>query len=135
MRAQTTQNGLIAFKVRGLDCTLRGLPTSYRVLYQAQGWRQTLSSGGKHCPLWGVGASWQFTVEFKNDYVLGFIICEILTVIALQDWVRWGIFTVIPGYPRRKPAFRGTPRITGLAPVRIIYRKKLKDRAFVQIIR
>ena len=41
------------------------------------------------------------TVEFKNDYVLGFIICEIVTVITLQDWVGWGIFTVIPGYPWR----------------------------------
>ena len=37
----------------------------------------------------------------QNDYVLGFIICEIFTVITLQDWVGWGIFTVIPGYPRR----------------------------------
>ena len=36
-------------------------------------------------------------VEFKTDYVLGFIICEIFTVITLQDWVGWGIFTVIPG--------------------------------------
>ena len=43
----------------------------------------------------------QGTVEFKNDYVLGFIICEKFTVIALQDWVGWGIFTVIPGYPPR----------------------------------
>ena len=41
------------------------------------------------------------TVEFKNDYVLGFIICEIFTVITLQDCVGWGIFTVIPGYPPR----------------------------------
>ena len=41
------------------------------------------------------------TVEFKNDYVLGFIICVIFTVIPLQDWVGWGIFTVITGYPRR----------------------------------
>ena len=40
------------------------------------------------------------TVEFKNDSVLGFIICEIFTVIALRDWVGWGIFTVIPGYER-----------------------------------
>ena len=40
-------------------------------------------------------------VEFKNDYVLGFIICEKFTAITLQDWVGWGIFTVIPGYPRR----------------------------------
>ena len=40
-------------------------------------------------------------MEFKNDYVLGFIICEVFTVIALQDWVGWGIFTVIPRYPRR----------------------------------
>ena len=30
-----------------------------------------------------------------------FIICEIFTVITLQDWVGWGIFTVIPRYPRR----------------------------------
>ena len=41
------------------------------------------------------------TVEFKNDYVLSFIICEIFPIITLQDWVSWGIFTVIPGYPRR----------------------------------
>ena len=40
-------------------------------------------------------------MELKIDYVLGFIICEIFTVIALLDWVGWGIFTVIPGYPRR----------------------------------
>ena len=40
-------------------------------------------------------------MEFKNDCVLGFIICEILSVIALQDRVGWGIFAVIPGYPRR----------------------------------
>ena len=39
-------------------------------------------------------------VELENDYVLGFIICEMFTVIALQDWVGWGIFTVIPGYPQ-----------------------------------
>ena len=39
-------------------------------------------------------------MEFKNDYVLDFIICEIFTVITLQDWVGWGIFTVIPGYPQ-----------------------------------
>ena len=41
------------------------------------------------------------TVELKNDYALGFIICEIFTAIALQDWVGWGIFPVIPGYPGR----------------------------------
>ena len=40
-------------------------------------------------------------MEFKNDYILGFIICEILTVITFQDWVGWGIFTIIPGCPRR----------------------------------
>ena len=40
-------------------------------------------------------------MEFKNDYVLGFSICEIFTVITLQDWVDWGIFTVILGYPRK----------------------------------
>ena len=43
-------------------------------------------------------------MELKNDYVLGFNICEIFAVIALQDWVGWGIFTVIPGYPRRAKA-------------------------------
>ena len=32
-------------------------------------------------------------------------------------------------------ALRGTPRITGLAPVRIIYRKKLQDSALCEIIR
>ena len=40
-------------------------------------------------------------MEIKNDFILGFIICEIFTVITLQEWVGWGIFTVIPGYPRR----------------------------------
>ena len=43
----------------------------------------------------------KLTVELQNDYVLGFIIREIFTVSTLQDWVGWGIFTVIPGYPRR----------------------------------
>ena len=35
---------------------------------------------------------------------------------------------------RWQPALRGTPRITGLALVRIIYRRKLQDRAFLEII-
>ena len=73
------------------------------------------------------------TVEFKNDYVLGFIICEMFTVITLQDRVGWGMFAVIPGYPRRASGDtqlnRGMLRIAGWAPVRIIYRKKLQDRA------
>ena len=43
----------------------------------------------------------RLTVELINDYVLGFIICEIFTVMTLQDWVGWGIFAVIPGNPRR----------------------------------
>ena len=34
-----------------------------------------------------------------------------------------------------QPALRGTPRITGLAPVRIIYRKKLQDRASFELFR
>ena len=37
-------------------------------------------------------------MEFKNEYVLGFIFCETFTVITLQDWVGWGIFAVIPGH-------------------------------------
>ena len=41
------------------------------------------------------------TVELKNDYVFGFILCEKFTVITLQDWIGWGIFTVIPGSSRR----------------------------------
>ena len=39
-----------------------------------------------------------FGVELRIRF---YIICEIFAVIALQDWVGWGIFTVIPGYPRR----------------------------------
>ena len=78
-------------------------------------------------------------MEFKNDYILGFIICEIFTVITLQDWVGWGIFTVFPGYPRRASGdsqlIRGMLRITGWAPVRIIYRKKLQDRALFELFR
>ena len=77
-----------------------------------------------------------FTVEFKNDYVLAFIICEIPTVITLQDWVGWGIFTVIPGIHGESgdsQLIRGMLRITGWAPVRIIYRKKLQDRALFEI--
>ena len=77
----------------------------------------------------------------QNDYVLGFIICEIFTVITLQDWVGWGIFTftVIPGYPRRASGdsqlIRGMLRFSGWAPVRIISHKKLQDRALFEIIR
>ena len=78
-------------------------------------------------------------MEFKNDYVLGFIICEIFTVIALQAWVGWGYIYRNSGVSteseRWQPALRGTPRITGLAPVRIIYRKQLQDRALLEIIR
>ena len=40
-------------------------------------------------------------MEFKDDYVSGFIIFELFTVIFFQDWAGWGIFTVIPGNPRR----------------------------------
>ena len=47
-----------------------------------------------------IRTSW-ITVELKNDYVLGFVIGEIFTVITFQDWVCLGIFTVIPGYPPR----------------------------------
>ena len=52
-------------------CRLRGLPTIYRVLYQAQGWRET-SSGGKHCPLGGgrVGASWKGTAKNRSYIVV-----------------------------------------------------------------
>ena len=80
-----------------------------------------------------------FAVEFENDSVLGLIFCEIFTVVTLQDWVGWGIFTVIPRYPRRANGdslhLEARPIITGLAPVRIIYRKELQDRALFEIIR
>ena len=68
-------------------------------------------------------------MEFKNDYVLGFIICEILTVITLQDWLGWGIFTVIPGYPRRAS---GDSQHLEARPESV---KKLRDRALSEIIR
>ena len=41
------------------------------------------------------------TVELKIDYVLGFIFCEIFAVLTFHDWVGWGIFALISGYPRR----------------------------------
>ena len=37
----------------------------------------------------------------QNYSVSGFIIFELFTVIFCQDWAGWGIFTVIPGNPRR----------------------------------
>ena len=37
----------------------------------------------------------------QNYSVSGFIIFELFTVIVFQDWAGWGIFTVIPGNPRR----------------------------------
>ena len=38
-----------------------------------QGWRETLSSGGKHCPLWGVGESCALTKphRLQKEEVLG----------------------------------------------------------------
>ena len=48
-------------------CKLRGLPAIYRVLYQTQGWGETLLFGGKHCPLWGVGESWHSMGEKLFD--------------------------------------------------------------------
>ena len=59
-----------------------------------------LKNGSKYRDCQGKSRSSLVTVEFTNDYVLGFIICGIFTVITLQDWVGWGIFAVIPGYPR-----------------------------------
>ena len=51
----STQNRADWLQSRGFGpCRLRGLPTICRVLYQAQGWRETFSSGGKLCPLWGL---------------------------------------------------------------------------------
>ena len=37
----------------------------------------------------------------QNYSVSGFIIFELFTVNFFQDWAGWGIFTVIPGNPRR----------------------------------
>ena len=37
----------------------------------------------------------------QNYSVSGFIIFELFTVIFCQDWAGWGVFTVIPGNPRR----------------------------------
>ena len=37
----------------------------------------------------------------QNYSVSGFIIFELFTVNYFQDWAGWGIFTVIPGNPRR----------------------------------
>ena len=59
MRAQNHTEQADCLQSKGFGpCRLRDLPAIYRVLYQAQGWRETLSSGDKHCPLWGVGESW-----------------------------------------------------------------------------
>ena len=78
-------------------------------------------------------------MEFKNDYVLGFIICEIFTVIALQDWAGWGIFTVIPGNPRRTKGdsqhFEARPELQDWLRSELFTVKKLQDRAFCEIIR
>ena len=45
-----------------------GFAAIYRVLYQAQGLRETLCSGGKHCPLWGVRRDMQCN-DFGNRSV------------------------------------------------------------------
>ena len=43
-----------------------------------------------------------FELLWSSNYsVSGFIIFELFTVIFFQDWAGWGIFTVIPGNPRR----------------------------------
>ena len=78
-------------------------------------------------------------MEFKNDYVLGFIICEILTAITLQDWVGWGIFTVIPGNPRRTKGgsrrLKARPELQDWLRSEFFERNKLQDWAFFEIIR
>ena len=61
--APSTRKSLAIAIVRFWCAKLRSLPAIYRALYQAQGWRETLSSGGKHCPLWGVGASWSLAIS------------------------------------------------------------------------
>ena len=55
------------------------------------------------------------------------LVCEIFTAVALQDWVGWG--NRYRNFGEWQPALRGTPGITGLALVRIIYHRKLQDRA------
>ena len=73
-------------------------PLPFPSLSRAKPMHTWLRENGTTCPL-----AFSLVLYFgvQNDYVLGFIICEIFTVIALQDWVGWGIFTVIAGYPRR----------------------------------
>ena len=78
------------------------------------------------------------TVELKNDYVLGFIICEVFTVIALQDWVGWGIFTVIPGCPLRTNGdsqhLEAFPKLQDWLQSEL-FTVQIQDRAFAEIIR
>ena len=66
-------------------------------------------------------------------------ICEIFTVIALQDWVGWGIFTVIPGYPRRANGdsqhLETRPESQDWLRFELFTVNKIKDRALFEITR
>ena len=70
-------------------------------------------------------------MELKNDYVLGFVICEIFTVIAFQDWVGWGnIYCNLNSqHVEARPELQDGPRFE------IFTVKKLQDSALFEIIR
>ena len=78
-------------------------------------------------------------MELENDYVLGFIICKIFTVTILQDWVGWGISTVIPGYPRRANGdsqhLKARPELQDWLRFELFTVKKIQDWARLEIIR
>ena len=61
-------------------CKLRGLPAIYRVLYQTQGWGETLLFGGKRCPLRGVGEVW----VCKRAALTNFPDCQFLRITCVD---------------------------------------------------
>ena len=68
---------------------------------------QALVGGGRFAARWDLlqaglthARTWPYCGAL-NHYALVFIIFEMFTVLALQCWGGWGIFAVIPGYPRR----------------------------------
>ena len=88
--------------------------------------------------LWS-SKSFRIRFYFLREIVLGFIICEIFTVIALQDWVGWRIFTVSPGHPLRANGdsqhLETHPELQDwLRFELLIYRKKLQDRGNNEVI-
>ena len=85
----------------------RGVPNTTYIeqFWGINCWLITQFDVNYHCAsknyTWNAGILCVITVEFKIIPYRVLLVFELFTGIFFQDWAGWGIFTVIPGNPRR----------------------------------